>query len=56
MPPSIHTSICLAHGLDDGGQCGDGRGRAVELAAAVVADDERVGTACHRQARVFRRP
>ena len=43
MPPSMCTSICEPTACDDRRQRLDARLRAVELAATVVADDQRVG-------------
>ena len=39
-PPSTQTSAAPAHGFDDPGQRGQRRHRPVQLAAAVVADDD----------------
>ena len=38
----VHFDL-LSHGIDNGRQRDDGRGRAVQLAPPVVADDERIG-------------
>jgi hypothetical protein len=41
---AVHVHLdAVAHRVDDLGQRGDGGGRAIELAAAVVGDDQRVG-------------
>ena len=51
---AVHVHLDLAaHGLNDGRQRLDARLRAIELAAAVVGDDQRVGTRLHSQLRVF---
>ncbi len=48
----VHLDV-LTHGVHDAGQGLDARLRAIELAAAVVADDQGVCTRLHRQAGVF---
>ena len=49
MPPSMWTSI-FAHRFHHARQGVDAAFGPVQLAATVVADDERIGTAFHRQA------
>lgn len=43
----------LAHRLDDRRQRADGRGRAVQLASAMVADDQRIGAGVGGQPRIL---
>src|SRR5690348_9886015 len=51
---AIHPHLdARAHGIGDRGQRADRGGRAVELAAAVVGDDERVGAGVRREPRVL---
>ena len=52
---AIHEDLGLvADRIDDLGQHPDGRWRAVELAAAVVGDDDRVGAVVDRELRILR--
>ena len=52
-PPSSSTGDAAGDGVDDPAQCVEGGDRAVELAAAVVADDDAGGAVLDGEARVL---